>query len=273
MFPAPLSLTPVLGAHGAEASSQQQEPPCSSLKGPFCDCKPGNCSCASCDSCINCNTCVKCARQPSPPPPGACEVEDYLWRPDFVTQRGSCGANKVSMELAYLDNATFCARYNLTSSSSSGSTFKFGGSAPTDSTMRKVTGVRAVGNGVIVDMQAFAHYGVPFHSNRTYPRTNFDRRWVFRTNLPTTATINGMEYSWLVDLQAGSTTEVTVCVTEMEDDVPNPLPSCPMYNVTSTTANIGALLDERCSWLVAKRPCRLTSMIALRALSDDMPCV
>eukprot|EP01047_Picozoa_sp_COSAG01_P077195 COSAG01_NODE_13816_length_1531_cov_1.289106_3_plen_156_part_01 len=45
IFPAPLSLTPVelppdvLSAGGS--LTQQQEPPCSSLQGPFCDCKPG----------------------------------------------------------------------------------------------------------------------------------------------------------------------------------------------------------------------------------------
>ena len=63
---------------------------------------------------------------------------------------------------------------------------------------------------------------------------------VIRTNLPATASVSGMGYSWSIDCKPGSTTEVTVCVTEMEADVPSPLPPCPAYDVTPTTANIGA---------------------------------
>ena len=95
----------------------------------------------------------------------------------FSLSRALCGLHMYTPRGRYLDNATFCARYNLTAPTSAGAAFKFGGAAPADSKMRKVTGVRALGNAVVVDMKASAQYGVPFHSNRTYPPTNLDRHW------------------------------------------------------------------------------------------------
>ena len=34
----------------------------------------------------------------------------YQWRPDVATSSGACGTTSVTMEVAYLDNATVCSR-------------------------------------------------------------------------------------------------------------------------------------------------------------------
>ena len=174
-----------------------------------------------------------------------CAVDSYLWRPDFTTMKGKCNDSAVSLELAYLDNATFCARYNL--SSTADTVFTFGGSAgPQHSNHRTVNSVRVLGTAVVVDVSAYSQYGSPdgnhkYARNKAYPPTNLDRHWVIRTSTGVSAVIEGeMGYNWNVPVKGGSTVEATFCVTEMQQSVPVTLPPCPTYadGVKATTANI-----------------------------------
>ena len=45
----------------------------------------------------------------------SCDVQRYMWRPDFVEMAGSCAQRSlgVTLSMAYQDNATFCSKYEL----------------------------------------------------------------------------------------------------------------------------------------------------------------
>jgi hypothetical protein len=152
------------------------DPVCSSLNGPFCDCSGGggahrvNCSCSSCGTCVECHTCVKCSgpAPPSPPKPAnACSLGSYTWQPDVATSTGTCGSTTVTMEVAYLDNATVCSRFSLSvPTGSPRATVRFGGQAARGEhkgarTWASVQGVAARGTGVVVDIAASCAYASP----------------------------------------------------------------------------------------------------------------
>ena len=180
-----------------------------------------------------------------------CVVSEYLWRPDFVTMKGKCNDSIVSMELAYLSNATFCARYNL--SSTADTAFTFGGSAgPQHGNHRTVRDVRALGTAVVVDISAYSQYGTPdgnhkYAHGKAYPPTNLDRHWVIRTSAGVSPVIEKMNYNWHVPVKGdGGIVEATFCVIEMQEPVPAQLTPCPVYaeGVLKTTENIDGWFAE-----------------------------
>ena len=176
---------------------------------------------------------------------------EYLWRPDFVTMAGSCGRIAVTMELAYLDNATVCARYNLTSPSGAPrSTVRLGGSAPGSQSAKSAQlatrSVRARGHSVVMDIEASTVYGVHADSGKAYAPTYFNRSWLLRTDLGTVPAVSGNAYEWTAELAPGQSLSATVCLSEMDPlpaDAPAP-PPCPRYDAGPTTANIDGWFAE-----------------------------
>jgi hypothetical protein len=175
----------------------------------------------------------------------------YIWRPDIITLRGSCGGSDdeaqvdISMQIAYHSNATLCARYTLDKPVN----LTFEGQLPPDTSAsgskpnaievesRTTTGSVLQHKHLLAKIEAF--------SAMLALNTSLNRYWLLRSDLDDSSVMSLDKKSGAYHIRATATTSATFCLDELYDAPDSAvLVESPVFDASAATADVNGWMAE-----------------------------